>query len=305
MLSEFQKGSAREAALGAYCPYSGYQVGASVKGTSGHIFTGCNIENVSYGATVCAERVAIFKMISEDPSDKIKDLIVYTKDGGAPCGICRQVISEFSCDETVIYILDKKKVVKTYTMDELLPDRFKSELVTGKKSEIKIPKKGAAKKLAKRLKELGDRSPPKELVETLSGITTVVKVDTSKSKRDLEQFLIDKAKEVEGDPNIDSIRFETSCDLVFQDGETREEMENKMTEELEKNMVKIPPTPMPTEGEPLKKTAECSGIECEGEVIGYKRTSRGNELPVCEERWRILWETLSPDPEQEKMFYRF
>ncbi|MDO4567226.1 MAG: cytidine deaminase [Oscillospiraceae bacterium] len=88
--------AAREARLKAHCPYSRYQVGAAVLGEDGKIYSGCNIENVSYGATVCGERVAIFNMVSEG-CKKYEALAVATGDDFdcAPCCICRQVMLEF------------------------------------------------------------------------------------------------------------------------------------------------------------------------------------------------------------------
>lgn len=115
----------------AYTPYSNFKVGAAVLAEDGKIYTGCNIENASYGATNCAERTAIFKAISEG-NRKIKAIaIVGVEDGYTyPCGICRQVIVEFA-DEDIKIVLGKSPteyVVKT--MDEILPGAFtKSDLL--------------------------------------------------------------------------------------------------------------------------------------------------------------------------------
>src|SRR4051794_33319409 len=78
----------------AYAPYSGYQVGAAIMSATGKIYTGCNVENASYGLTVCAERNAIFKAISEGEREFVA-IAVVTANGGSPCGACRQVIFEF------------------------------------------------------------------------------------------------------------------------------------------------------------------------------------------------------------------
>ena len=93
---------AQSASKMAYSPYSKAQVGSALITTDGSVYTGCNIENASYGGTVCAERVAIFKAIS-DKKMKIEKIYVYTKEGWPPCGMCRQVMSEFaSADMEVI-----------------------------------------------------------------------------------------------------------------------------------------------------------------------------------------------------------
>jgi len=93
-----------EAMENAYAPYSKFKVGAALLTKSGKIYTGCNIENSSYGASVCAERVAIFKAVSEGEHD-FELLVVATKteEPSPPCGICRQVISEFSNDLPIIF----------------------------------------------------------------------------------------------------------------------------------------------------------------------------------------------------------
>ena len=106
---------AKEARENAYCPYSKFKVGAAVLTDKGNIYTGCNIENASYGLTICAERAAIFKMVSEGEK-KIKAIAVVldAPDFGAPCGACRQVIYEFGQDAWVIMstMNGKKEIVK-------------------------------------------------------------------------------------------------------------------------------------------------------------------------------------------------
>ena len=126
---ELQKkliGLAKEAQEKAYTPYSKFSVGAALITEEGDIFTGCNIENISYGLTNCGERTAIFKMISEKGQKaKIKALAVTTKADipCTPCGACRQVIQEFSTPNTVvIYKGEKEYVVRS--MDQLLPGAF-------------------------------------------------------------------------------------------------------------------------------------------------------------------------------------
>src|SRR5437870_10385372 len=94
-----QAGAAR---LSAYAPYSGYKVGAAVR-SGVHVWTGVNVENISYGATICAERVAIGKMVT-DGATSIDEIAVVTKDGGAPCGICLQTILEFAADPNQVRV---------------------------------------------------------------------------------------------------------------------------------------------------------------------------------------------------------
>lgn len=119
--------SAREAVEMAYCPYSGYKVGAAVLTESGKIYSGCNIENSSYGASNCAERTALFKAVSEGHR-KITAIAVFTEEGNDPpfpCGICRQVLSEFCTPETKIIIYDGERSVFNSDLGELLPYSFK------------------------------------------------------------------------------------------------------------------------------------------------------------------------------------
>lgn len=111
----------------AYAPYSKYLVGACVMAEDGAMFTGCNVENASYGLTICAERVAIFSMISAGKK-RIKAIaIVGVGEAlGTPCGACRQVIREFAAPDAPIYLCDSRtrKVVETTNIDNLLPLSF-------------------------------------------------------------------------------------------------------------------------------------------------------------------------------------
>ncbi|WP_058486953.1 cytidine deaminase [Defluviitalea phaphyphila] len=108
----------------AYVPYSKFQVGAAVLTDSGKIFTGCNIENASYGATNCAERTAIFKAISEGERNfKAIAIVSSSGDFTYPCGICRQVIVEFMKDGEII-LANEKGEYKVYTVQEILPFAF-------------------------------------------------------------------------------------------------------------------------------------------------------------------------------------
>jgi cytidine deaminase len=113
---------ARQARKKAYAPYSHYKVGAALLGKSGKVYTGCNVENASYGHTVCAERTAVLKAVSEGETE-FEAIAVVTKNGGSPCGACRQVLSEFA-PELTIYIADKNGEYRTTTMKKLLPDSF-------------------------------------------------------------------------------------------------------------------------------------------------------------------------------------
>lgn len=109
----------------AYAPYSKFKVGAALLTKEGEVFTGCNVENSSYGATICAERTAITKAVSEGYQDYIA-LAVCGSDGdfAAPCGICRQVIYEFSDDMDIILGNDQGEM-KTFKIKELLPEGFR------------------------------------------------------------------------------------------------------------------------------------------------------------------------------------
>ena len=108
----------------SYAPYSGFQVGAALLAENGTVYLGCNIENAAYSATNCAERTAIFKAVSEGVKDFKAIAIVCSGDQPAyPCGICRQVMSEFFNPDTRI-IVEEGGGLKTYTMSEILPDNF-------------------------------------------------------------------------------------------------------------------------------------------------------------------------------------
>ena len=112
-----------EAYQKAYAPYSHYSVGAALLTESGEVVEGVNIENAVYPLTICAERVAIFKAVSEGHRS-FKAIAVVTKNGGTPCGSCRQVMAEFGMD-TVVYIADSEgKLYHTVTVDQLLPYSF-------------------------------------------------------------------------------------------------------------------------------------------------------------------------------------
>lgn len=114
---------AKEAMKNAYTKYSGFNVGAALLTKSGKIFTGCNIENSSFGATICAERVAFAKAISEGERDFEAIAIVSSSgDFTYPCGICRQFMSEWGTQLKLIF--ENGKETKTYTLNQLLPEAF-------------------------------------------------------------------------------------------------------------------------------------------------------------------------------------
>jgi len=107
----------------AYAPYSNYWVGAALLTPSGKFFTGCNVENASYPNSLCAERVAVFKAVSEGEREFVA-IAVVTENGGTPCGACRQVLAEFGLD-TLVLIADADGNLKQETrLDELLPGAF-------------------------------------------------------------------------------------------------------------------------------------------------------------------------------------
>lgn len=118
--------SATAAAAKAYAPYSRFQVGCALLTAQGNLFTGCNVENASYGLTICAERNTIFRAVAEEgPGMKIAELAVIALGHEfPPCGACRQVIAEFAWPDTPIWFLRDGKPV-AMTMAELLPASFR------------------------------------------------------------------------------------------------------------------------------------------------------------------------------------
>jgi len=130
MISNAQRARLVNAALvareNAYAPYSGYWVGAALliqDGTpDGAIVTGCNVENASYGATICAERVALTRAVAEGKRDFVA-IAVVTADGGSPCGICRQVMVELG-PAMDVFIGDTAGMIRRTNVQALLPDSF-------------------------------------------------------------------------------------------------------------------------------------------------------------------------------------
>ena len=115
---------AKEASLHAYVPYSGFPVGAALECEGGQVFTGCNIENAAYGSTMCAERVAIFKAVSEGFT-KFCRIAIYGEGKGycMPCGSCRQVMAEFSPEREVLCAKAGGGYV-SYPLNRLMPYTF-------------------------------------------------------------------------------------------------------------------------------------------------------------------------------------
>ena len=117
--------SAMEALENAYAPYSNYKVGAAVLTETGRVFTGCNVENSSYGASICAERVAICNAVSEGMTD-ITAIAIAVEGGieASPCGICRQFIFEFG-DKIEVVVGPDEENLKVYSIKQLLPKGFR------------------------------------------------------------------------------------------------------------------------------------------------------------------------------------
>lgn len=119
---------AQSAQKNAYAPYSEFRVGAAVKTSSGRVYSGCNVENSSYGLTICAERGAIARMVA-DGETEIEEIVIVgdTDKPLPPCGACRQVISEFSKAETKITMYNKNEEKIEMTLEEILPLSFSIE----------------------------------------------------------------------------------------------------------------------------------------------------------------------------------
>lgn len=114
---------ANEARRRAYAPYSNYRVGAALRTKTGRVYTGVNVENAAYPASICAERTAVFKAVSEGELE-FEVISVVTDNGGSPCGSCRQVLSEFGLDTIVLIANGKGQLIKESTVRELLPEAF-------------------------------------------------------------------------------------------------------------------------------------------------------------------------------------
>jgi cytidine deaminase len=107
----------------AYAPYSHYRVGAALRGKSGRIYTGVNVEHAAYPVTMCAERSALFHAVAEGERE-FDAISVVTDNGGAPCGSCRQVLSEFGLDIVVLIADGEGRLIQETTVRDLLPSSF-------------------------------------------------------------------------------------------------------------------------------------------------------------------------------------
>ena len=116
----------------AHAPYSNFSVGAALLTSDGRVFTGCNIENSTFGLSICAERVAVFKAISEGASEIYKVVIVTDHENIAPpCGSCRQMIWEFAMDNAEVVLANLSGDVRMYKLIDLLPEAFDERYLEG------------------------------------------------------------------------------------------------------------------------------------------------------------------------------
>jgi cytidine deaminase len=124
---------AREARERAHAPYSRFKVGAALVAEDGRVFTGCNVENATYGLTICAERVAIFKAVSEG-ADRFQQIAVVTatKHLTPPCGACRQIIWEF-CGDIPVVLSNLEGQIEQFRMAKLFPRPFDQSYLKKKK----------------------------------------------------------------------------------------------------------------------------------------------------------------------------
>ncbi len=121
--------SAKDVRERAYAPFSNFKVGAAIRTKSGKIYTVCNVESASYGLTVCAERVAIWKAVSEGETEFISIAVVAdTEQLTPPCGVCRQIIWEF-CGDVPVTFANLKGKTETLQMSELLPRAFDTKFL--------------------------------------------------------------------------------------------------------------------------------------------------------------------------------
>lgn len=115
--------AALQARQNAYAPYSHYAVGAAIVTRDGKIFSGCNVENAAYPTGMCAERVALFKAVSEG-ARAFSAVVVATENGGSPCGSCRQALAEFGLDWEILMVDNTGAIKQQSTLRELLPLAF-------------------------------------------------------------------------------------------------------------------------------------------------------------------------------------
>ena len=115
--------AALQARQRAYAPYSHYAVGAALLTARGQVYQGCNVENAAYPTSMCAERVAVYKAVSEGEKQFVT-IVVATENGGTPCGSCRQVLAEFGLDTVVIIVDGEGAIHQQTTVRDLLPGAF-------------------------------------------------------------------------------------------------------------------------------------------------------------------------------------
>lgn len=114
---------ALDARSNAYAPYSDYPVGAALRTDSGEVYTGVNVENAAFPLSMCAERSAVFSAVTAGDKN-FQAIAVATRNGGSPCGSCRQVLSEFGLETRVLIADQEGKVLQVTTVGELLPGQF-------------------------------------------------------------------------------------------------------------------------------------------------------------------------------------
>jgi cytidine deaminase len=123
---------AKEARAMAHAPYSSFEVGAALLARDGRVFTGCNIENSTYGLTMCAERVAIFKAVSEGVREITRVAVVADfTNPTPPCGCCRQMIWEFAADDAEVILANLSGDVQKFAIKELFPEAFDARFLEG------------------------------------------------------------------------------------------------------------------------------------------------------------------------------
>ncbi|GAB4489058.1 MAG: cytidine deaminase [Anaerolineales bacterium] len=124
--------SANAVRRNAYAPYSHYRVGAALRAKSGRVYTGVNVENAAYPTTMCAERVALFKAISEGERE-FESLALVTENGGSPCGACRQALSEFGLELRVLIADGAETLLQEISLSALLPEAFTPQKLKAEK----------------------------------------------------------------------------------------------------------------------------------------------------------------------------
>src|SRR3982751_4634337 len=123
---------AKSARQAAHAPYSNFEVGAALVAADGRVFTGCNIENSTFGLTMCAERVAIFKAVSEGAKEISKIAVVADHDNiTPPCGCCRQMIWEFASEDTEVILANMSGDVQKFDIKDLFPEAFDARFLEG------------------------------------------------------------------------------------------------------------------------------------------------------------------------------